>query len=197
MLYVSYSRPLGNHETFSTCYLQFLQDVYLKDVAVYVLFMAPVLVLCQDMINPKIQKEANVAAKIKILAISSDPIMLKLFQQNLSESGFEVASTQYTGEELRIVLDRELPELVILDIMMPSMDGIEVCLGIRQWSQVPIMMLSAWGAGEGKVRRLDLSAYSYLTEPFGMDELMVRIKETLQFNFAAANLLADIHSGAS
>ena len=136
------------------------------------------------------------AAKIKILAISSDPIMLKLFQQNLNGGDFEVASTQYTGEELRTVLDKELPELVILDVMMPSMDGIEVCLGIRQWSQVPIMMLSAWGAGEGKVRRLDLSAYSYLTEPFGMDKLMASIKETLRVNFAAANLLADIRSGA-
>ena len=136
-------------------------------------------------------------AKIKILVISKDLVMLEFLQQNLSESYYEVASTQRTGEELRAALNYELPDLVILDIMMPGLDGIEVCLHIRQWSQVPIMMLSAWGAGHGKVRGLDLSADSYLTEPFGIDEVMVRIKEVLQRNFAAMHLLPNVHSEIS
>ena len=137
------------------------------------------------------------AAKAKSLVISNDSIMLRFLQQNLSVSGYEVASTQQTGEKLKTVLDEELPDLVILDVMMPDLDGIEVCLRIRQWSPVPIMMLSAWGAGEDKVRALDLSADSYLTEPFGVYELMARIGETLQRNLAAANLLPNFRSGAS
>ena len=134
-------------------------------------------------------------AKIKILVISSDPVMLRFLQQNLSESDYQVASTKHDKEELRAILDKELPDLVILDIMMPNLDGIEVCLRIRQWSQAPIMMLSAWGTGEGKVRGLDLSADSYLTEPFGIDELMARIKEVLRCNFVAMNLLLNSRSG--
>ena len=137
------------------------------------------------------------AAKAKSLVISNDSIMLRFLQQNLSVSGYEVASTQQTGEKLKTVLDEELPDLVILDVMMPDLDGIEVCLRIRQWSPVPIMMLSAWGAGEDKVRALDLSADSYLTEPFGVYELMARIGETLQRNLAAANLLPNFRSGVS
>ena len=136
-------------------------------------------------------------AKNKILVISGDPVMLGFLQLNLRESEYQVVSTQRTGEELGAVLDEELPNLVILDIMMPDLDGIEVCLRIRQWSQVPILMLSAWGAGQDKVRGLDLSADSYLTEPFGIDELRAQIKETLQRSFATMNLLSNIRSGVT
>ena len=136
-------------------------------------------------------------AKNKVLVISGDPVLLNFFQLNLREDEYQVASTQHTSERLGAVLDEELPDLVILDIMMPGLDGIEVCLRIRQWSQVPILMLSAWGAGQGYVRGLDLSADSYLTEPFGIDELRAQIKETLQRSFAAMNLPPNIRSGVS
>ncbi len=95
------------------------------------------------------------------------------------------------------MLDNELADLVIVDIIMPSLDGIRECLYIRQWSQVPIMMLSTWGTGGNRVRGLDLGADSYLTEPFGVDELMVRTKEALQQNFAAINLSSNIGSSVS
>lgn len=72
------------------------------------------------------------------------------------------------------------------------LDGIEVCLRIRQWSRIPIIMLTTWGAGEGKVRGLNLGADGYLTEPFGIDELTARIKEVLRRNLAYASLLANI-----
>ena len=92
------------------------------------------------------------------------------------------------------MLDEELPDLIIVDIMMPSLDGLGICLYIRQWSQVPIMMLSTWGTEEGKIRGLDLSSDSYLTKPFGIDELKVRIKEALWRNQAATKShLADFH----
>ena len=134
-------------------------------------------------------------AKTKTLVISSDPVMLRFLQQNLNGNNYHVATTQNTGDSLRAVLDKELPDIAILDIMMPDMDGIEVCLEIRQWSQIPIIMLSAWGAGEGKVRGLDLSAESYLTEPFSIDELIARIKDALQRNHAVVNLLSNFRSG--
>ncbi|MDD5039154.1 MAG: response regulator transcription factor [Dehalococcoidales bacterium] len=136
-------------------------------------------------------------AKIKTLIVSSDPMLLGFLQQNLNGGNCEVVCTNRMGEELKAVLERELADLVILDIMMPSLDGIEVCLKIRQWSRVPIMMLSAWGAGEGKVRGLNLSASSYLTEPFGIDELMARIGDALQRNLAATNSLSNVRSGVS
>ena len=133
-------------------------------------------------------------AKVKTLVISSDPELLRFLQQNLTESNHQVTSVQRTGEELRAVLDEELPDLVILDIMMPGLDGIEVCLAIRQWCQIPIIMLSAWGAGEGKVRGLNLSAESYLTEPFGADELRSRITDSFQRNLATTNLFTTIRT---
>jgi len=137
------------------------------------------------------------ATKTKILIISGDSAMLRFFEQNLNGNDWDVVSTQHAGEEIGAVLNNELPDLVILDIMMPSMEGIEVCLRLRQLSEVPIMMLSAWGAGIGMVRGLDLGAESYLTEPFGIDEVRARINEVLRYNFAAVNRLPDIPSVAS
>ena len=134
--------------------------------------------------------------KIKNLVVSSDPVMLRFLQQNLSENGYQMVTTQHTGEELKVELDRELPDLVILDIMMPELDGIEVCLRIRQWSQVPVLMLSTWGAGEDRVRGLDLIADSYLTEPFGIDGVMEKIEGALQRNAAVVNLITHVRSGA-
>ena len=137
------------------------------------------------------------AAKIKNLVISSDSVMLGFLPQGLEECGYQVATTQHTGEELKEVLDRELPDLVILDIMMPELDGIEIGLRIRRWSQVPILMLSTWGAGEGKVRGLDLIADTYLTEPFGIGGVMERVEQALQCNAAAVSLSSNVRSGAS
>lgn len=136
-------------------------------------------------------------AKTKILVISSDPVLLEFLQGNLDENGYHVVSTSRVSEDLKTELDKQLPDLVMLDIMMPNLDGIEVCLRIRQWSSVPIMMLSAWGTGVGKVRGLNLGTDSYLTEPFGIDELVVRIKETMQRNLLALSLLPNIYPGVS
>ena len=137
------------------------------------------------------------AAKIKNLVVSSDPVMLGFLPQSLDECGYQVVTTQHTGEELKEVLDKELPDLVILDIMMPELDGIEIGLRIRRWSQVPILMLSTWGAGEGKVRGLDLIADTYLTEPFGIGGVMERVEQALQRNAAAVSLSSHVRSGAS
>ena len=134
-------------------------------------------------------------AKTKILVIGNDPELLGLLQQELNDNDYEVVSTQDTGAGLRDELHEEHPDFIILDIMMPNLDGIEICLHLRQWTQVPILMLSTWGTGDGMVRGLNLGSDSYLTEPFGIDELKARINETLKRNYAAmTDPLANIRS---
>ena len=124
-------------------------------------------------------------SKTKILAVGNDPELLGLLQQELNNDGYEVVSTQDTGDGLRDELHEEDPDFIILDVIMPNLDGIGICLHLRQWTQTPIMMLSTWGTLDGMVRGLDLGAESYLTEPFGVDELKAQIQETLRRNAAA------------
>lgn len=118
--------------------------------------------------------------KTKILAISSDPTLMKLLEEELSNGDYLVANTQHTGSGLKDLLDKAHPDFIILDIVMPTLDGIGTCLHLRQWTQIPIMMLSTWGTRDGMVRGLNLGSESYLTEPFGIDELKSRINETLK-----------------
>jgi DNA-binding response OmpR family regulator len=130
-------------------------------------------------------KEANMLTKIKVLTISNDPELRRFLEQELNDGKYEIANTQDIGLRLRKTIDMEKPEFIILDIMMPTLDGIEVCLRLRQWTKLPIMMLTKWGTEEGMVRGLNLSSDSYLTEPFGISTLNMRIEETLKRNAAA------------
>ena len=135
-------------------------------------------------------------AKTKILAVGNDPELLGLLQEGLNSDDYEVASTQDTGPGLRDELHEENPDFIILDIMMPTLDGIGICLHLRQWTQVPIMMLSTWGTEDDMVRGLNLGSDSYLTEPFGTDTLNTRIEETIKRNSAAAaDPLTNIYTG--
>ena len=123
--------------------------------------------------------------KTKILTVSSDPDLRKILQQGLGNGNFEIVCTEHTGNILKDVVDTEEPHFIILDILMPDLDGIEICLRLRQWTQLPIMMLTTWCTEDSTVRGLNLGADSYLTEPFGIDTLKVRIEETLKRNTAA------------
>ena len=120
--------------------------------------------------------------KRRLLILSDDPVLQGFFHRNFREECYPVMTTPGTSEALNTLLDRVQPDLVILDIGMPHLDGIEVCLRIRQWSEVPVMMLSTWGAASGKVKGLDLSSDSYLTEPFGAAKLRIQIDEALGAN---------------
>jgi DNA-binding response OmpR family regulator len=134
--------------------------------------------------NPK---EANMIAKTKILSISRDPVLVSFLQRELNGDEYEVINTQHSGVYLKEVLDAEQPDFIILDIIMPSLDGIGICLQLRQWTQRPIMMLSTWGAGSGKVKGLNLGSEGYLSEQFGADTLKKRIEETIKRRTVAAN----------
>lgn len=123
--------------------------------------------------------------KTKILAVSSDMTLSRLMKQGFNSEDFETVCTEHTGYNLKSILQEENPDLVVLDIAMPNLDGIGTCLSLRQWTQVPIMMISTWDTEEGMVKGLNLGSESYLTEPFGIDELKTRMKDTLRRNAAA------------
>jgi two-component system KDP operon response regulator KdpE len=84
------------------------------------------------------------------------------------------------GSEALRKIEMELPDLVILDIMMPKIDGFDVCRRLREWSQIPTIMLSARGDETDKVKCLDLGADDYLTKPFGTRELLARVRAVLR-----------------
>jgi DNA-binding response OmpR family regulator len=120
--------------------------------------------------------------KTKILTISSNSTLLKFLEEGLDTDSYEISATPQTGLALKRITEKKMPDFIILDIMMPNLDGISVCLQLRQWTQTPILMLSTWGAEEGMVRGLNLNSESYLTEPFSINEVKRRIVNTMQRN---------------
>jgi len=117
--------------------------------------------------------------KQRILIVDDELSIIKFTRANLEAAGYEIF-TAMNGVEALQTFESELPDMVILDIKMPKMDGFEVCRQIREWSQVPIIMLSALGSEENKVQCLDLGADDYITKPFGKNELIARIKAVLR-----------------
>jgi len=117
--------------------------------------------------------------KTHILVVDDDPAILRLVCTNLKARDYKV-STAMDGEECLQALDRDSIDLIILDLMMPKIDGVEVCRRVREWSDAPIIVLSARGDEKDKVKCLELGADDYLTKPFGISELMARIKTALR-----------------
>jgi two-component system, OmpR family, KDP operon response regulator KdpE len=120
--------------------------------------------------------------KTKVLAISRDNALVNFLQRVFSDGEYDIVNTNFTGVQLKTILDTERPGFIILDIVMPSLDGVGICLQLRQWTQTPVMMLSTWRAGSGTVRGLNLCSENYLSEPFSGDILKKRIRETLDRN---------------
>ncbi|MDD5093534.1 MAG: response regulator transcription factor [Dehalococcoidia bacterium] len=117
--------------------------------------------------------------KTCVLVVDDDPIILKFVAANLRARDFEVIMAEDGPSALKS-MEEKLPDLVILDIMMPGMDGIEVCHRIREWSPVPIIMLSAKSEVGNKVDLLNLGADDYITKPFGIEELMARVRAVMR-----------------
>jgi len=115
----------------------------------------------------------------RILVVDDDPAIMKFVRANLKAEGYETLAA-LDGEEALRVAEKELPDLIILDIMMPELDGFEVCRRLREWSPVPIIMLSVRGESEDKVKCLDLGADDYLTKPFAVDEMIARVRAVLR-----------------
>ena len=117
--------------------------------------------------------------KTHILLVDDDPAILRLLQTNLRARGYLV-STAVDGEEALEAVEQNIVNLIILDLTMPKLDGVEVCRRVREWSKVPIIVLSARGDENDKVRCLELGADDYMIKPFGIAELMARIKTALR-----------------
>ena len=125
--------------------------------------------------------------KTRILVVDDELSIIKFLRANLESKGYEVL-TAINGAEALQTFEMELPDLVILDIMMPKMDGFEVCRRLREWSQTPIIMLSARGDESDKVKCLDLGADDYITKPFGKDELIARVRAVTRRTETAASM---------
>ncbi len=115
----------------------------------------------------------------KILVVDDEVNITRYLRTVLKEAGYEVL-TAGDGNGAIEILQAKMPDLVILDIMMPGMDGFEACERIRQWSTVPIIMVSAKAKEEDKTRCLDMGADDYVTKPFGAAELVARVKAVLR-----------------
>jgi len=116
---------------------------------------------------------------LRVLVADSDLPMLRFLRSNLEIGGYQVILA-VDGEEALEKAESELPDLVILDTMLPRVDGVEVCRRIREWSRVPLIMLSANGDEVNKVNCLDLGADDYITKPFGMGEMLARLRLALR-----------------
>jgi two-component system KDP operon response regulator KdpE len=115
----------------------------------------------------------------KILVVDDEPHVVRLAEANLRAAGYEVVSAA-DGRTALAMAERELPDLIILDIMLPSLDGYEVCRRIREYSAVPILMLTARSSEIDLVRGFDVGADDYLVKPFSVNELLVRVRAVLK-----------------
>jgi two-component system KDP operon response regulator KdpE len=111
----------------------------------------------------------------RILIVDDEVSVVKFLRSNLEANDLRTL-TATNGAEALQTIEMELPDLMILDIMMPQMDGFEVCRRVREWSQIPIIMLSGKDDTMDKVKCLDLGADDYITKPFTLDELMARVR---------------------
>jgi DNA-binding response OmpR family regulator len=115
----------------------------------------------------------------KILVVEDEAAMLQTLRYNLERSGYAVI-TASDGRSAVAMAQREQPDLIVLDIMLPVLDGIEVCKEIRKSSSVPIIMLTAKDQEIDKVIALELGADDYVTKPFALHEFLARVKARLR-----------------
>src|SRR5438067_8941207 len=117
--------------------------------------------------------------KTTIVAADDDPQLLRLMMRNLQFEGYEVIPAS-NGQQALEEIEEQVPDLVLLDVMMPKMDGFTVCQHVREFSTVPIIIVTARGQDQDKVRGLDLGADDYRTKPFSVDELLARVRAVLR-----------------
>ncbi len=142
-----------------------------------------------------------------ILVVDDDPSLLRALRIGLTARGYEVSVAGTGGEGISQVA-LGAPDVVVLDLGLPDLDGVDVCRRLREWSKVPILVLSAADAEGRKVAALDAGADDYVTKPFGMAELEARLRVALRHAGAArkdertelvvGDLRVDlVHQGAS
>jgi len=115
----------------------------------------------------------------RILVVDDEPQILRALATNLRARKYEVELAA-TGEAALSIAARKHPDLVVLDLGLPGIDGVEVIQGLRGWTSVPIIVLSVRETERDKVAALDAGADDYVTKPFGMDELLARLRAALR-----------------
>ena len=115
----------------------------------------------------------------RVVIVDDEPSLIKFVTQNLRARGYDVADASGGLEAVELVKEYN-PDLIILDINMPGMDGFEACSYIRQFSDAAIIMLTASGNEGDKIRALDIGADDYLTKPFAIGELMARVRAVMR-----------------
>ena len=115
----------------------------------------------------------------RILVVDDEPQLLRALATNLKARGYDV-DLAATGEAALTLAARKHPDVVILDLGLPGIDGVEVIRGLRGWTRVPVIVLSVRETERAKVEALDAGADDYVTKPFGMDELLARLRAALR-----------------
>jgi DNA-binding response OmpR family regulator len=113
--------------------------------------------------------------KLHILAADDDPQILRLITRNLQLEGYDVIGVA-DGQQALDQIEASMFDLVLLDVMMPKLDGYTVCQRVREFSSVPIIIVTARGQDQEKIHGLDLGADDYLTKPFSVEELLARVR---------------------
>ncbi len=116
---------------------------------------------------------------VRILVVDDEPRYLRLVSYNMKAAGYEVV-TAASGEEALTAVAAQDPDLLILDVRLPGIDGYQVCARVREFSTVPIIMLTAKGEQRDKVTGLRQGADDYITKPFGAEELVARVEAVLR-----------------
>ncbi|MGW7517042.1 response regulator [Streptomyces sp. NPDC054796] len=115
----------------------------------------------------------------RVLVVDDEPQIVRALVINLKARKYEVDAAPDGATALRLAAERH-PDVVILDLGLPDMDGVDVIRGIRGWTRVPILVLSARQTSDEKVEALDAGADDYVTKPFGMDELLARLRAAVR-----------------
>jgi len=116
---------------------------------------------------------------VQILVVDDDPRYVRLMEANLVSAGYRVI-TASNGQDAVDAVDASHPDLVLLDVMMPGLDGIQSCERIRKFSTVPIIMVTARGDERDRVRGLDVGADDYIVKPYSVTELLARVRAVLR-----------------
>ena len=116
---------------------------------------------------------------VRILLVDDEPLYLRLLKVNLESEGYDIISAR-NGEEALELISQEIPDLIIMDVMMPKLDGIATCNRIRQFFNVPIILLTALGEEQDRVNGLNIGADDYVVKPFSATELLARVRAVLR-----------------
>jgi len=115
----------------------------------------------------------------RILVVDDEPLYVRLLKVNLEQEGYQIVSAS-DGEEALEAISQNMPDLIILDVVMPKLDGITVMQRVRQFSNVPIILLTALGEEQDRVKGLNIGADDYVVKPFSATELIARVRAVLR-----------------